>query len=81
VKVDTKLKKLGAIAFIASLDHRQNGNKERMDRMLQLIADWVEDDMELQGALWHQVEVLAKRCGFKISFGKQQTHISSKETH
>jgi hypothetical protein len=44
VKVDTKLKKLGALAFIAALDHRQNGNKERMDRMLQLIADWVEDD-------------------------------------
>jgi hypothetical protein len=81
VKVDTKLKKLGALAFIAALDHRQNGNKERMDRMLQLIADWVEDDQELQGALWQQIEQLAKRCGFQISIGKTQTHISSKESH
>lgn len=81
MKVDTKLKKLGALAFIAALDHRQNGNKERMDRMLELIADWVEDDQDLQGALWEQIDQLAKRCGFQISVGKVQTHTSSKESH
>lgn len=52
-----------------------------MDKLLGLIADWVEDDMDLQGAIWDQVEQLAKRCGFQITMGKAQTHISSKESH
>lgn len=81
MKVETKLRKLGALAFIAALDHRQNGNKERMDKLLHLIADWVEDDTELQAIIWPQVEILGKRCGFKISFGKVQTHLGSKESH
>lgn len=79
MKADTKLRKLGALAFIASLDHRQNGNRERMDAMLQLIADWVEDDLELQGEIWKQVEQLARRCGFKITAGKPQTAPGTKE--
>lgn len=80
MKVETKLKKLGALAFIAALDHRQNENKERLDRVLQLIADWVEDDSELQSAIWTQVEQLAKRCGFKVQMGgKPQNAPGSEE--